>query len=318
MKRSGTLVAGMLAALLLSFWLTAGVAQTTPSLPPEAQMAFERGLAAAQQQEWGVAIRYFSQANRSAQESPAILFNLGLAHGKAGNEVAAMAWLIAYLAGGPQAPNAAAVRAEIARLDVVAEAKVRRIMAEATAAARKLPDFPRRYLLGDLAFVLACTGDIHGAQTVAREAKLILSLDQWELWLNYASRLAEEGNIAEAETLNNKFGPRASGELFKDKGCSGGPVDLDARSSLSAAKSELRRRADLTLIISLAREVSENDVAVRLEEELKQAAALARFIPFPGVPGGGWSDISERLWSVGRRLDIILAGTRAAWRSQPR
>lgn len=92
MKRSGALVAGMSAALLLSFGLTAGVAQTTPSLPPEAQMAFERGLAAVQQQDWGLAIRYFSQAHRSAQESPAILFNLGLAHGKAGNEVAAMAW----------------------------------------------------------------------------------------------------------------------------------------------------------------------------------------------------------------------------------
>lgn len=186
-------------------------------------------------------------------------------------------------------------------------------MTEAAAAARKLPYGPREAFLRDLAFLLACIGDIHGAQTVATEGGL---LGEAELWLNYAYGLADEGNTAEAETLINKWEPHASKSLYEDKSCQGGPVVRDTRLHLEWAKGpRFRISYDLMYLISLAREVSEDGVVVRLEDELKKAAALARSEPFPG---GIWSDASARLWSVGWRLDIKLKRVRNPWQRQPR
>ena len=68
---------------------TEAFAQTT--LPPKAQKAMTRGMAAAEQQEWDLAIKYFSEAQEAAPTSPRALFNLALAYYSAGDhEVSAV------------------------------------------------------------------------------------------------------------------------------------------------------------------------------------------------------------------------------------
>ena len=88
-------------------------------LPPAAQEAFDKGVLAAQQQEWMIAIQNLEKARLSAPDAPIIYFNLGLAESKvAGRELRATAWFGAYLASNPNAPNASAVKDLIARLQI--------------------------------------------------------------------------------------------------------------------------------------------------------------------------------------------------------
>ena len=88
-------------------------------LPSAAQSALDKGLAAARQQDWLVAVRYFGQARDRAPDAPAPLYNLGLAEAQLpGRELRAVAWFDAYLALDPNAANAAAVRQEMSELNI--------------------------------------------------------------------------------------------------------------------------------------------------------------------------------------------------------
>ena len=51
-------------------------------LQKAAKEPFQRGLVAAQQQDWKLAIRYFTDAQKADPDAPEILFNLGLASSK--------------------------------------------------------------------------------------------------------------------------------------------------------------------------------------------------------------------------------------------
>ena len=86
-------------------------------LPDKARQAYERGLIAAEQEAWEVAIQCFTEAQKAAEREPRVLYALGLAHAKAGHKAEGITWLRAYLDAAPQAPNAGAVREEIARLE---------------------------------------------------------------------------------------------------------------------------------------------------------------------------------------------------------
>jgi len=91
--------------------------QTGSSLPSEAKEAMNRGLAAAEQQEWELAIKYFSKAQKAAPTSPKALFNLALAYDSAGgHELITIAWYNAYLAALPDAANSKQVSARISIL----------------------------------------------------------------------------------------------------------------------------------------------------------------------------------------------------------
>ena len=86
--------------------------------PPKAQKAMTRGMAAAEQQEWDLAIKYFSEARKAAPTWPSAQFNLALAYDSAGGrELNAIAWYRAYLASAPNAANAQQVRAQIVKLE---------------------------------------------------------------------------------------------------------------------------------------------------------------------------------------------------------
>lgn len=70
-----------------------------------------------------LAVRFFEEARKLAPEAPVIYLNLGLAESRIpGRELRAIAWFGAYLAANPTAPNAAAVKEQIAVLDVKTKA----------------------------------------------------------------------------------------------------------------------------------------------------------------------------------------------------
>jgi hypothetical protein len=129
--------APVIAAFLI---LVPGAAAQDRNLLPEAQAAFDRGLAAVDQQQWGIAARHFGGAQRLGGSDPRILLNLGLAHAKANQELHGILWLNAYLDAAPDAANAKAVREEIGRLKQQLRVKIDKILSAARSAADKLPN----------------------------------------------------------------------------------------------------------------------------------------------------------------------------------
>lgn len=126
--------------ILSSIVLAAVPALSLAEVPPEAQPAFNKGIFAAQQQDWRLAALSFQEARRSAPNSPELLYNLGLAESKMpGRELRAIAWLAAYLAANPKAANAPAVNALIDQLQLKSESNVIRLITTMQNAAAQLP-----------------------------------------------------------------------------------------------------------------------------------------------------------------------------------
>src|ERR1700736_4306696 len=103
-------------ALRVSFFLFAGLAlsialhaqEPADDLPAAAKEAVGKGLNAAGQKEWKLAIRYFEEARKAAPHSPIALYNLALAEGQVpGRELRAVACFEAYLLAAPQTDKAA-------------------------------------------------------------------------------------------------------------------------------------------------------------------------------------------------------------------
>ncbi|MFQ5912044.1 MAG: hypothetical protein ACE5JS_02570 [Nitrospinota bacterium] len=87
-----------------------------------------------------MALGYFEEAFASAPKAPQILYALGTAHKESGHPVVGAAFLKAYLAAWPDAPNAAKVRRRILELEVFIDRLVKDLFKEAMAAAEELPD----------------------------------------------------------------------------------------------------------------------------------------------------------------------------------
>jgi hypothetical protein len=107
------------------------LAQTNaPSqLPPAAQEAMKKGITAAKQKEWEIAIRSFQEARKTAPDAPEVFYNLGLAESKMpGRELRAIAWFGAYLSATANAPNASAVKDKIAELQIKNEGNTLRLI----------------------------------------------------------------------------------------------------------------------------------------------------------------------------------------------
>lgn len=134
---------GYLRALILAGLL--GLPQIanpqTPDLSPKGQEVFSRGLVAAQQQDWKLAIRYFLDAHKADPDAPQIWFNLGLASSKLpGYEFRAIAWFKAFLLASPNASNAAVIRSQITQLEVVFESRLNRLIDPLEAVAKSFVD----------------------------------------------------------------------------------------------------------------------------------------------------------------------------------
>lgn len=111
----------------------------TAKLSPEGQAAFNFGLTAVRQQNWKIAIRYFLDAQKTDPNASQVWYNLGLACAKQpGYEFRAIAWFKAYLLANPNAPNASAIRAEIAQLEIIYESRLTALIDPLESVARAL------------------------------------------------------------------------------------------------------------------------------------------------------------------------------------
>jgi len=126
-----------------------------------------RGMAAAEQQEWDLAIKYFSEARKAAPTWPSAQFNLALAYDSAGGrEVPAVVFFRAYLEVEPKALNADEVKRYILRLEASVEAKVRRLFKQAVASAEALLDGEEK-AWGEIIKEMARAGELDWARKVA-------------------------------------------------------------------------------------------------------------------------------------------------------
>jgi tetratricopeptide (TPR) repeat protein len=235
----------LIAAILLTTWLSLSeraLAQS-PGLSAWAQADLEKGLAAAQRNDWQAAIEAFAHAQMfEAPEEPVVLFNLGLANAKAGRDLAALKYLHAYLASAPNAPNAAAVRKEIAERKKAAREKLAKIFRTAREGATG-------DTLGHVRMFQAGAGDIDGA--LVGEAR-------WNggAWCAYAETLAFAGLFVDVEKALTRAYP----------GCAEGGVwsvwGVDAA----------RRFGDFAVAREYAGRYGEKEMRERRMREVEEAA----------------------------------------------
>jgi tetratricopeptide (TPR) repeat protein len=148
-------------------------------LASKARRLMKKGVIAARLAHYRLAIRYFLAARKADPDDVTIYYNLGLAEAQLpGRELRAMAWLGAYLAANPAAPNARAIRDEIDLLDVKSQAEISHLLQTMHTAASKLrnPQFvwdhsDTYYALGAIAAKYAQDGDMPHAREVIGEIK---------------------------------------------------------------------------------------------------------------------------------------------------
>jgi hypothetical protein len=201
------------AALILFFVIApnAGWGQaSTPAvsaavLPPAAQEALNKGIIAAKVPDYPLAIRYFEEARKLAPTAPIVFMNLGIAESKMpGRELRAIAWFGAYLAAAPDAPNAAAVKEQIAVLEVRNQSNVSRLIKVAQDAAGQIREEPpptsmardKSYILNQVSMLWLSAGDIVRAQKAAE----VIQTANWKdsALENIANAQARAGNVADA------------------------------------------------------------------------------------------------------------------------
>jgi tetratricopeptide (TPR) repeat protein len=179
-----------------SLWLAAAVlllltvVQSRSELPPDAQEAVDKGVIAAKQQEWEIAIKSFQEARKLAPNAPEVFYNLGLAESKIpGRELRAISWFAAYLAVIPNAPNAAKVEAKIKELDETSKNNIYRLIGKMQNLANEL-----NYRLDPVADLWAHAGNadeaIQISKSVADDAKVRI-----------AESLADIGQFENAKSL---------------------------------------------------------------------------------------------------------------------
>lgn len=153
--------------VLTSLTLTASVyaAEPTPDpLPPAAQEVFDKGIMAAREQGYLVAIRYLQDARKLAPQAPQIFRSLGAVEAKiTGRELRAIAWYGAYLAAHPNAPDAADVKNEIVRLNIKNQIVLSGLIKSVQDAASQVSDNMRENSLSQVPVLWAKAGDIPAA-----------------------------------------------------------------------------------------------------------------------------------------------------------
>jgi tetratricopeptide (TPR) repeat protein len=152
--------------LLLVLLIAGPVRSYGSTLQPEAEVNYERGIAAAEQGEWKLAVEYFNKAQWKAVGSPEGLFNLALACSNAGGrDVLAIAWFRTYLAASSDSANAEQVRKEILKLEIRVEATVRKLFSKANdTAAIVVDDRDKAKAYGKIVDARIQVGDIAGAR----------------------------------------------------------------------------------------------------------------------------------------------------------
>jgi ankyrin repeat protein len=290
----------MAGLLLLPGWAAAA-----PSpLSPAAQQEYDLGTAAFDAKDWDVAIRHFDKAQEADQLNPKVLYNLGLSHANARHELAAIAWLEAYLvfvAVGVMPDNefAADARKEITRLTAAAEGKIDKVTKGARAANDQLrEDSPAKGLALDaLAYVYLIAGEEDKALEATRGVRSnpapLKTLDD-KFWCDFAEYHTEwDPESACAGLLRVQEPAAADGEFWDGlwgKVCEGFCHQGDWDGLQKAAEriqDEKAKRHWLAKTerpwgpgrvfdphewVSLARELSKDDAIVDFDQVLEKSA----------------------------------------------
>ncbi|GEM_PF-2919730 len=164
-------------ALFVSSVVFAEVPAGVPVLSPDIQKNFEKGMSAAKQKDYDLAIRYFNDVFEAAPLYPLVYFNLGLAHANAGHELAAIAWFKAYLQADPKVSNRRDIEKAITDQEVAAESEGRKIIEQAEQAANALPDdgtdySERKQALSYVSNALSSSGDMDAGIKLAEKYQL--------------------------------------------------------------------------------------------------------------------------------------------------
>ena len=191
-------------------------------LSAEARASYTHGIAALEAGQWDAAIKHLRQVQTGDRPYPPLFRDLGRAYAGDGHEAVAVAWLQAYLVAAPQAPDAGAMRAELARLETAGREKARHLLEQALAAVESLPGAcngacDKDGQLWTVAHFTAVSGDITRAlqidrhrQAIGAEARRSLERQQRSeqverseagLWSDYAQGLAMEGDINGAQDV---------------------------------------------------------------------------------------------------------------------
>jgi thioredoxin-like negative regulator of GroEL len=191
----------LLAAIPSLFALSASSSANT--LTPEAERATKKGLVAAEQQQWNLAVRFFEDARKSAPLAPEIFFNLGLAESKIpAHELRSISWFNAYLTAAPQAPNLKAVQDMRDKLEIRTEGSIGKIIGQAKQLAGQFPNERDRisaYLkVGE---AMAGTGDLNGAKQIVGSIPANYST----LLGNIAVALAKAGDVRGAKEVLSRM-----------------------------------------------------------------------------------------------------------------
>jgi tetratricopeptide (TPR) repeat protein len=185
----------------------AAVAQTNAPapLPPAAQEALNKGIIAAKVPDYPLAIRFFEDARKLAPTAPVIFMSLGIAESKMpGRELRAIAWFGAYLAASPDAPNAAAVKEQIAVLEVKSQSDLSRLIKVVQDAAGQIREEPpptsmardKSYILNQVSMLWLAVGDTARAQKAAE----LIQTANWKdsAFENIANKQIKAGEVADA------------------------------------------------------------------------------------------------------------------------
>jgi hypothetical protein len=121
------------------------------------------------------------------------MLGMGRAQDKAGHELAALAWLHAYLAAQPAAANAGEIRQQFARLEAAAETRTHALVQAALDAAGKMPSSAdRKDMRAHVSHSYACIGDLKTALALRKEFEPKREVN---VWRDYVENLAESGNF---------------------------------------------------------------------------------------------------------------------------
>ena len=254
--------------------------EPSDELPPPAKEAVEKGLSAAGQKEWKLAIRYFEEARKAALHSPVALYNLALAEMQIpGRELRAVAFFEAYLLGAPQTDKAAAIRSQIANLELKTEANTGLIidMLKSLASKYAAGSYEQRSAQQSVAVLQAHAGDVNaamaGAQQLASDSAFVTFIS------NIAGALAEESHFDEAKRLAGQIteATNRSGAFYSvlNEQAKQGLVD-DARTTLAQISGEPYARLALCELAKAEFKAGDSEHAL---QHLARADELTKAMP---------------------------------------
>jgi hypothetical protein len=311
----------------------------------DAEGSYRAGLEAAERGDWRAAIAHFTAAHQQAHLVPRYLYNLGLAHARAGHEAAALAWFAAYQAAAPDATNRPAVWEQIRGLEASTQRGIDQLWSAAEKAAGALPaaavslNYPsgaRTAGYQTLASAAARAGDFGRSRRFLEQAVAASvgsfrgsAEEAWKLgYYRYEARAAAaaDGDLATADALSRELPNAPAGdELARITALRAGafPVPEQPRSYtpeymvpitytwegwlvVRAAQSGDPRRLDEAARANLGHSMD----SVRLTALAATGARASALAGLGRISSNGWGDHRElAAAAVGEML--LLRGDRA-------